>query len=251
MCSSRVARNYKSRINRFNFWSIKTLIIMSIGLNSLFVLAESNKTMNSEFQRVNDSFRGGEMIFSCRNNGGTFKITTSAFSEPKIYWKSGIEWDEIDDAEFKDPGVIFRGLGRNGGAPLKDMVIELELPIFKKNIGGRYTERKAGPYFIKSRKGAYVPQEYVIDMFESRITSINMYPIVDYVKLDDERYQKEQQLVPLRGFTRMDGTFSENTKEVQARAKKISAVIKSFEGETKVTTPSRSVESNHYCDLMA
>ena len=66
------------------------------------------------------------MIFRC-STAGLFKITAGAFSEPKIYWKKGLDWIEMEDAEFKDAGVLFRGLGYGGGVALEDMVIELPL----------------------------------------------------------------------------------------------------------------------------
>jgi hypothetical protein len=176
--------------NRCKRVIVNILLAGSVNLNSTFAFAESDKSLNSEFQRVIHSLMGGEMIFSCGYSDTTFKITSGVFSKPTLYWKSGIEWKELEDTDFKDTGVIFRGLGREGGVPIQDINIDLDLPIF--NEGWPFAQKTAGSYFVKSRKSDFVPYEYTIDMIESSITSKNILPIVDHIKLDREKYEREQ-----------------------------------------------------------
>ncbi|MBO2613095.1 hypothetical protein I6M32_16195 [Shewanella algae] len=210
------------------------------------VTAEEDKTLKSEFERVSHSFFGGEMIFSCGFGGSTFKISSGIFSKPTLYWKSGIEWQELDDAMFKDAGVIFRGLGREGGVPLKELKFEVDLPIF--NSGSSYNKKNAKDYFIKSRDTGFVPFEYTLDTIRGRLTSTNVYPIHDHARLDAEKYVKDQSNIGFSIAFTVEQQAEEDRRK-KARRDAISAVIEQFGNEFEVVTPVRGFEAVDYCSL--
>lgn len=219
------------------------LIAVALVLSSPSALAEKETTLNSEFQRVVESFMGGEMIVSCGYGSIIFKIRSGIFSEPVLYWKKGMKWKELEDARFKDTGVVFRGLGKKGGVPMKDLHLDVDIPV--------YNGKKSAKDYFKKSQGAFVPYEYTLDMLGGRVLgggtleSVNILPITDRLQLDTEKYLNEQSRVSY-GYGVTDDE-KERRKEIRTDA--IEAVIAKYAQEIEIDTAARAVETTDRCFL--
>jgi hypothetical protein len=158
----------------------------------------------------------------------------------------------LENASFKEAGVIFQGLGIEGGVPLKDLKIDADFPIF--NTGTSHKKRSNKDYCIKSKEAGLTPYEYTLDVVRGRLTLTNTIPITDYVKLDVEKYTKEQQSVIVAPLHR---ALEQQTDEQQAdeeanrkdRKDAIKAVIEKYDRDLEVVTPARKHQLTEYCTL--
>ncbi|MBQ26298.1 hypothetical protein [Alcanivorax sp.] len=207
--------------------------------------AENNrKSMHFEFDRVLESYSGAEMIFTCGAGGSVFKIASGMFSGPALFWKSGIEWDELKDAEFKDAGVVFRGLGREGGVPFDDLEIDFDIPVYNRQVG--YGFREAKSYLYKAKNEEFIPYEYTLDVINSQLSSTNLRAITDYVRLDSNNYQKEQSKAPL-SLVFDEQERAEMRRKQIARETVIEEVIADFSEGKKIVTPPMAYVDKEYC----
>ena len=201
--------------------------------------------MKGEFERVTGSLLGGEMVLSCGYNN-TFKIASGMLGRPVLYWKSGIEWQKLEDATFKDAGAMFRGLGIQGGVPLKELALDIDLPIF--NTGSRHNRKTKRDYFIKSQEGDIVPYEYSLDVVQGRLTSTNMLPITDRVRLDVEKYTEEQSSLGMSMAYTEEQKIQEEAKKREREAA-VKAAVEQFDRDFEVVTPARKHQLTQYCNL--
>lgn len=211
------------------------------------VAANQEKLMKNEYERVLNSLMGGEMVFVCGGDDEVFKISSSVFSQPKLFWKNGIEWIELEYTTFKDVGVVFRGLGLTGGLPLNEFDFHEIVPIYNHGdlISGQLTEKD---YFTKLENEKFVPYEYTVDMLSGRMTSTNIEPVVDRFRFQFEKYTREQALPDEFLITLED----KNNYEIkrQERTENINKVINETPRELDVKTPLRSFKMTRYCSLI-
>jgi hypothetical protein len=163
-----------------------------------------------------------------------------------LYWKSGIEWVPLEDANFKDAGVVFKGLGIEGGVPLKDLKIDADLPIF--NSGTGHKKRTSKDYFIKGKESDITPYEYTLDMVRGRLIITNSIPIKNYLRLDVEKYTKEQSILDTPRI-QTDEEKAEEKIRRKDRDDAIKAAIEQYEKELEVVTPARRHQLTEYCNL--
>lgn len=86
------------------------------------------------FNRVTQSFFGGEMEFSCRNNDigihvfSKYKIKRNIFTEPKVFKEIGYKWKPID-ATITENSIITGGYYLVNGLPLEYLSLnDLDIP---------------------------------------------------------------------------------------------------------------------------
>ncbi|EKP0279975.1 hypothetical protein JGK46_003892 [Aeromonas bestiarum] len=228
--------------NRLYICICLAVIAMSSG-----VVADEEKSMKNEYERVLNSLMGGEMIFSCGGDDEIFKISSNIFNQPKLFWKDGVEWTELERTTFKSVGVVFRGLGLTGGLPLSEFNFHEIVPIYNHGdlISGQPTEKD---YFSKIENERFVPYEYTVDMLSGLMTLTNIEPVVDHFRFRFEKYAREQAL-PDEFVVTLEDKKNNNIKR-QERNEDISKVISETPRVFEVETPARSFKMTRYCSLI-
>lgn len=233
----------KSTYNdRLYIYICLAIITMSSG-----VVADEEKSMKNEYERVLNSLMGGEVIFVCGGDDEIFKISSNIFNQPKLFWKDGVEWTELEHTTFKSVGVVFRGLGLTGGLPFSEFNFHEIVPIYNHGnlISGQPTEKY---YFSKIENEKFVPYEYTVDMLSGLMTLTNIEPVVDHFRFRFEKYAREQAL-PDEFVVTLEDKNNNDIKR-QERNENISKVISETPLEFEVETPARSFKMTRYCRLI-
>ncbi|MBT4519766.1 MAG: hypothetical protein HOC23_07155 [Halieaceae bacterium] len=234
-----------------------SLLVALFLINSEVVLANEDKSLSSEFQRVLDSFMGSEMVLSCGESNMLFKIASGLFGGPELLWNSGTKWRELKRVTFEDTSIVFNGPGTKGGVPLEDIDLdldaELDIPIF--NSGPSLVkEHSVRDYIVKAKDGKYVPYQYTIDLVQGSMKTTNLRPITTHLKLDADKYSKEQSHVEGWYFhyvdpKKVDQEKKREEKAKEARMAEIAAVIEKYGKEITIETPAHSYHTTGTCSL--
>lgn len=206
-----------------------------------FVFADSTKTFQIEYDKVVNSFSGGEMYFSCGVDGLLFKMKSGVFEKPQLFWQPGVNWEPLQDVQFKDDSFSLQGLGVAGGVPITEMKLNLDLPIFDP---GHARDRKTiSNYFYKTRESDYVDLRHTIDVRSGRMLSVNIHPVTDYIQFDIEKYRAEQMRLPF------SMQITRDTRQFVRSRLQLEEMISKYKEELEVTTPPGAYRTTSYCYL--
>ncbi|QXC31733.1 hypothetical protein I6L39_08670 [Aeromonas sp. FDAARGOS 1409] len=219
-------------------------LIMLMHGNYIFADSANNKTLNTEFQRITESFLGGEITFQCGDT--MFKITSGIIGSPKLFWRSGLQWVELDMVDFKDTGVVLYGLGREGGLPMTEYNFDTLIPIFNNDNFG--ITRSAGRYFYKIKSGEYVPYEHQIDFISEKIIGENLQKIVEQFRLDAALYKKEQAWIDQLSISGEEKSYNEKHRHI--RDQDIAKIIDMYKDSMEISTDLRSYKTVDSCALL-
>lgn len=224
-----------------------TLLVWLMSLihgNYTFADSTNNKTLSTEFQRITESFLGGEIIFQCGDT--TFKITSGIIGSPKLFWRSALQWVELDIVDFKDTGVVLYGLGREGGLPMTEYNFDTLIPIFNNDNFG--IPRSTGRYFYKVKSSEYVPYEHQIDFISENIAGENLQKIVEQFRLDAALYKREQAWIDHFSISREEKSYNERQRHI--RNQEIEKIIDMYKDSMEISTDSRSYKTVDSCELL-
>jgi hypothetical protein len=215
------------------------ILVLTFVLSFFTALSSASNTQSlyeASKEVLNSTFTS-ELIFNCDNL--TFKLYSNLFVT-KLYWKSGLDWEILDDVEFKDTGLIFRGLGSANGVPIRSMNIDVDLPMLK---GSRAYKND---FFIRASKSDFVSYEYTVDFLKSVIETTNLYDVSDKVILDLEAYKKEQMF-----WLNLPHTLSMSEREREEKKSKdilaIEETMARLSEEIRVLTKAGEIKKSSRC----
>lgn len=203
--------------------------------------AAAEKTFHTEYDQVVNSFSGGEMYFSCDLGGLRFKLKSGLFKSPQLFWQPSVNWEPVSDIAFKEDSFVIQGLGMAGGVPISSMALDLNIPIF--DTGHARDRKVLSNYFFKTRDSEYVALRHTIDVRSGRMVSINIHPVVDYIKFDIDRYRLEQISLPF------SMPVTRETQQVVRSRLQLEEMISAYTKELQVTTPPGAYRTTSYCYL--
>lgn len=145
--------------------------------------AESLKTA---FDDYSGSFLSSELVFTC--GAETFKLEKSILKKHTLYWKSGLDWDEIPNVIVKDTGITFGGLVLTGHLPKQILNVNADLPIYN---GAKNPNR----YFTLVNSDRNYPLTLTIDFYHSVMTTTNQLNAPHQLSFNREKYLKDQKTV--------------------------------------------------------
>lgn len=251
-------------------WIFFSSFIM-LNINSAYSSDETS--LLADYLKTTDSVMGGAMLFLCDTT--IFKIQSSMFNRPKLYWKSGIGWNELDEVSFSDVGFTFSGMGFTDPVSIKSEDLKnIDIPIFNKSVAGVFPKTvQLNDYFVDVKTNEYIPYKFTVDILESTMVSTNLKPIVSYTKFDSERYKIEQSAVDKypffdrqvpgdtlsvaseKLFLELEGELTNVNKKKYNESKvirtnEIEKIIEQYSGGVELNTPIKGNKKSSYCRLI-
>lgn len=162
-----------------------------------FTASTHAESLKTAFDDYSNSFWGSQLVFTC--GADTFKLEKSLLNKHTLYWKSGLDWDELPSVIVKDTGITFGGLVLTEHLPERALNIDVELPIYN---GAKNPNR----YFTLVNSGRNYPLKLTVDFYQSLMTTINQLNAPHQLSFNRERYVKEQKTVnrPREFLTTLD-----------------------------------------------
>lgn len=194
--------------------TVLTLLLLLSASFSSSVLANQGRAMYAAYQNINYSLRGATLLFTCEQGLTEFRLRSEFGTRAKLYWRSNNKrWVELKDVIYGDSYISFEGMGKEGGVDVRDINLNVGLPIFND------TESKtANDYFYKAKRSGFTDYVYVVDMVNQQMQASNVEPIVDHLVLDKAKYFREQAYKSTGYVIAIEKTQRENIlKEAAAR----------------------------------
>lgn len=210
----------------------------------------TQRTLLSAYQELIESTLGSEMIFFCGQT--TFKAVSGFMSSPKLYWKDGLNWSQLESAIFKDNGIEHTDLGSRGGIPLADLYINIDLPIYREGIHSPLNQddqRDIKRYVRKLENDNFNDFLQQIDMISASRRSTNISNIEDFIEFDTERYIEEQSQ-PDVIFSLGRNYEAEQEKKRLSMARTLQKATSGIKNPIQIITHAREYSRTDYCRLL-
>ena len=195
------------------------LIRLLVGASAILSIAASAevKSFTEAYKRFESEWFPEPIEFECDSD--IFKIQKSTFSGGHIYWKSGLEWKELDEPEFKEAGFEFSGLGFSNVRPVDEIRKRIDLPLpnpFKVEWGAEMA------YFSVSPDENMIPHTARVDVYKSSIVYTNQKKIEVQVAFNKDKYLKDH--VSERKGSALEEVWLSSARKYREKASKANSV---------------------------
>lgn len=161
------------------------LLVGASAILSIAAYAEV-KPFAEAYKRFESEWFPAPIEFECDSD--IFKIQKSTFSGGHIYWKSGLEWKELDEPDFKEAGFEFSGLGFSNVRPVEEIRKRIDLPLPNPLKVGWGAEMA---YFSVYPDENTIPHTARVDVYKSSVVYTNEKKIEVQVAFNKDKYLKD------------------------------------------------------------
>ena len=194
-------------------------IRLLVGASAILSVAASAelKSFTEAYKRFESEWFPEPIEFECGSD--IFKIEKSRFSGAHVYWKSGLEWKELDEPEFKEAGFEFSGLSFSNVRPVDEIRKRIDLPL-PNPLKVEWEAEMA--YFSVYPDKSTIPHTARVDVYKSSIGYTNDKKIEVQVAFNKDKYLEDH--VSEKKGSALEQVWLSSARKYRKKASKANSV---------------------------